>query len=124
MRNIAITAFLACAACTTPPGTAAPRVCSAWSAPEQSGTIDPAIMEASGLAVSKAFPSRLYHHNDSGRGPKFFVSDSAGAGLRTVTMAGYKDKDIEDMSVGPCGDGRTCLVFGDVGDNGGGRPSV
>ena len=128
MRHIAIVAFLACAACATPPGEAGPRVCSAWNAPEQAGAIDPAIMEASGLAVSKAFPSRLYPHNDSGRGPKFFVTDLSGANVRTVTMAGYKDKDIEDMSMGPCGDSkgdkRTCLVFGDVGDNGSTRPSV
>jgi hypothetical protein len=123
MRHIAIAAVLACAACTTPPGSAAPRVCAAWSAPEPAGAIDPAIMEASGLAVSKAFPSRLYHHNDSGRGPKFFVTDLSGGNLRTVTMADYNDKDIEDMSMGPC-DKRTCLVFGDVGDNGSSRPSV
>jgi hypothetical protein len=128
MRHIAVAAILACAACTTPPGQAAPRVCAAWNAPEQAGAIDPAIMEASGLAVSKAFPARLYHHNDSGRGPKFFVTDSAGANLRTVNMANYKDRDIEDMSMGACGDAksdkRTCLVFGDVGDNGSSRPSV
>jgi hypothetical protein len=123
MRHVAIVAVLVCAACTTPTGQAAPPICAAWSAPEPAGAIDPAIMESSGLAVSKAFPSRLYHHNDSGRGPKFFVTDAAGANLRTVTMANYKDKDIEDMSMGPC-DGRTCLVFGDIGDNGESRPSV
>jgi hypothetical protein len=100
-------------------------LCQAWSEPQSIGAIDPvALKEASGIAVSRDIPNRLYHHNDSGMGPKFFVTDSDGSNPRTVIIANYEPRDIEDMSMTSCGDRRTCLVFGDVGDNSSRRESV
>ena len=78
------------------------------------------INEASGLAVSRRFPDRLYHHNDSGGGPYFYVTTFSGAGTRRIEIGGYDDEgeDLEDMAVGACADSQgDCLYFGGIGDN-------
>ena len=124
----AICLILLCLAGCQSPSVAqqAARLCRAWSEPERAGVIDPvALKEASGIAVSRAIPNRLYHHNDSGMGPKFFATNADGSNLRTITIANYEPRDIEDMSMTSCGIGKAnCLVFGDIGDNSVKRESV
>ncbi len=61
--------------------------CDTWSEPQQLGMLDHQIIpEASGIAVSRAFEDRLYHNNDSGDGPYFYVTNWAGAATQTVTV--------------------------------------
>jgi hypothetical protein len=130
MRPALFLVALSLAGCQSPvQAQQSTSLCPAWSEPERVGAIDPvALKEASGIAVSRAIPGRLYHHNDSGMGPKFFTTASDGSNLRTVTIAAYEPRDIEDMSMTSCGnsggDTRTCLVFGDIGDNSVKRESV
>jgi hypothetical protein len=71
------------------------------------------------MAVSAAFPGRLYFHNDSDNGPYFYVTDMRGKIEQSVRMDGPEDvrADYEDMSVGPCLAGKSCVFIGDVGDN-------
>src|SRR5688572_29836519 len=75
----------------------------------------PGLTEASGLALSRKSPGRLWAHNDSGR-PVLFALDARGAVAGQVTLAGAAVEDWEAVAVGPCGDG-SCLYVGDIGDN-------
>jgi hypothetical protein len=108
-------AFLACALAL--PLVAEAQVCPKWGPPEAAGALDTGLVnEASGLDVSQRFPDRLYHNNDSGDGLRFYVSDLKGANTRVVEVEGEKPKDIEALSLGPCGP-KTCLYLADIGDN-------
>jgi len=113
----ALSAFVVASA-----GPAAAAVCQRWSAPQKVAAIDPKVInEASGLGVSRLFPGRLYHHNDSGAGPVFYVTDASGGNLKAVTMTIPKPGDTEDMAIGKCAGAKSCLYFGDIGDNGSSR---
>lgn len=93
------------------------EVCPRWSAPEAAGALDTSLVnEASGLDVSDRFPDRLYHNNDSGDGLRFYISDLKGGNARAVEVEGEKPRDIEALSLGPCG-AKTCLYLADIGDN-------
>lgn len=119
-RRLALFALSAFAVVSAGPAAAA--VCKRWSAPQKVAAIDPKIInEASGLGVSRLYPGRLYHHNDSGAGPVFYVTDAAGGSLKTVTMTIPRPGDTEDMAIGRCAGARSCLYFGDIGDNGSSR---
>lgn len=103
---------------------AAADLCPRWGPAEAVGSIDGQLIgEASGLETSRAFGGRLYHHNDSGDSLRFFMTDAAGAGTQVVNLAGPRPRDIEEMSLGPCGRA-TCLYLGDIGDNPATRPDV
>lgn len=78
--------------------------------------------EASGLAVSRRTPGRLWTHNDSGR-PVLFALDSGGAVAGEVRVTGAKVEDWEAIDVGPCDSG-SCIFIGDIGDNDAERPHV
>lgn len=113
MRTVLAACLLAAA---TP--AAAAEVCSAWRPAENIGQLDTSVVnEASGLDVSAQFPDRLYHNNDSGDGLRFYVSRMNGQDARTVEIEGPKPVDIEELSLGPCGDEGQCLYLGDIGDN-------
>jgi hypothetical protein len=100
-------------------------ICQKWSPPERIGLLDVRVIkEASGVAVSRRFPGRLYHNNDSGDGPNIYVTDAAANGARTVTIAGFVPKDVEDIALGPCAGAPSCLYVGDIGDNAERRESV
>lgn len=112
LRRLAIAALLA--AFSLP---AHAELCQEWSAPEKVGALDTNFLnEASGLALSKQFPGRLYHNNDSGDGPFFYVTDHSGKGTQRVAFDSEKPVDVEDVAVGPCPSGQ-CLFVGDIGDN-------
>ncbi|MCI0482170.1 MAG: hypothetical protein L0213_11360, partial [Candidatus Dadabacteria bacterium] len=65
-------------------------LCKRWSDGEKAGALDHLqIDEASGIAVSSKFPGRLYHVNDSGSGPYFYLSDLSGGKTRAVRIEGF-----------------------------------
>lgn len=100
------------------------QVCSQWSAPQKVGNLDThRLQEASGLAISKQFANRFYHHNDSKAGGYFYMTDSTGAHTKEIEFIDRKVKDVEDISVGPCNSGQ-CIFLGDIGDNDFDRPSI
>ena len=71
--------------------------------------------EASGLALSRQTPGRLWTHNDSGQ-PVVFALDSRGTVTGQVQVTGAKVEDWESIAVGSCGTG-SCLYLADIGDN-------
>lgn len=95
-------------------------LCRHWSQARNVGTLDPAIIrEASGLAESRQFTDRLYHSNDSGDGPFFYLTDMQGKHTQRVRIAGFNalGADVEALSVGPCPPHISCLFVGNIGDN-------
>jgi hypothetical protein len=74
------------------------------------------VRETSGLAESRRHPGILWTHNDSGGEPVLFAVDTAGALRGRVQVAGAKNRDWEDVALGPCPGGE-CLYVGDIGDN-------
>lgn len=114
--------FLAGAALAT---SAALGPCLQWHEAVKVGTLDPGLLnEASGIAVSRAFPGRFYHNNDSGDGPNFYVTDERGEPARRVAIAGFEPRDVEDLALGACAGAPACLYVGDIGDNATARPLV
>ena len=75
----------------------------------------PGLSEASGLAISRQAPGRLWTHNDSGE-PVVVALDARGSVTGRVRLTGASVEDWEAIAVGPCGTG-SCLHVGDIGDN-------
>ena len=75
----------------------------------------PLLNESSGIAFSKRFPDRLYHINDSGSAPEFFISKTDGTDTLKVPINMGFFLDTEDIAVGPCLGESSCLVVGDIG---------
>ena len=75
----------------------------------------PELNEASGLAVSRSVPGRLWTHNDSGQ-PIVFALDTHGKVTARVRLTGAVVEDWEAIAVGPCPAG-SCLYIADIGDN-------
>jgi len=71
--------------------------------------------EASGVAVSRRSPGRLWSHNDSGE-PVLVALDARGAVTGRVRLSGVKLEDWEALAVGSCPAG-SCIYIGDIGDN-------
>jgi len=71
--------------------------------------------EASGVAVSRRVPGRLWTHNDSGQ-PVLFMLDARGAVTARIQLSGARVTDWEAVSSGACPTG-SCLYVGDIGDN-------
>jgi len=72
--------------------------------------------EASGVAASRSWPGVFWTHNDSGGDPVVIGVRSSGARVASVKVAGAKNRDWEDVAVGPCSSG-SCLYIADTGDN-------
>jgi len=97
----------------------------AWGAPSVVCRItDPSLAEMSGIAVSRRTPGVFYVHNDSGDSARLFAVSKAGTVLATITVAGAKAVDWEDMAAGYDTQGRPTLYLGDIGDNLAARPEV
>ena len=75
----------------------------------------PPLPEASGLALSRRVPGRLWTHNDSGQ-PVLFALDNRGTVTGQIQVTGAKVEDWEAIAVGSCGTG-SCLYLADIGDN-------
>jgi len=109
--------FLLCAAlsitslaCAPAPATAADPVEGAF---HMTGTLEnPVIDEASGLQAGA--DGVFYTHNDGKR--DVFVIDAAGRHLGAFKLDGAKNRDWEDITRVPDGDGHL-LVIADSGDN-------
>jgi hypothetical protein len=82
----------------------------------------PALDEASGLAVSRLNPNRLWAHNDSGA-PELVALRANGTVERRVRVSGASVDDWEAIAIGPCSAG-SCIHVGDIGDNSAGRARI
>ena len=78
--------------------------------------------EASGLQASYSRDGDFFVHNDEGK-PVIYAVDESGADLGLVTIVPAKNKDWEDITSVPVGDGRW-IVAGDIGDNWSKRKSI
>jgi hypothetical protein len=103
----------------------------AWTAPPlDPATCKPAgslmqlagLTEASGLAVSRATPGRLWSHNDSGK-PVLIAFDAKGNVTGQLAISGARVEDWEAIATAPCGSG-SCLFIADIGDNAAKRPEI
>jgi hypothetical protein len=75
----------------------------------------PELPEASGLAISRRVPGRLWALNDSGE-PVLFALDTKGAVTGRLRLTGAHVEDWEAVAVGPCPAG-SCIYVADIGDN-------
>jgi hypothetical protein len=75
----------------------------------------PLLAEASGLALSRREPTRLWSHNDSGQ-PVLFALDSRGAVAGRLRITNAAVGDWEAVATGPCPAG-SCVYVADIGDN-------
>jgi hypothetical protein len=96
-----------------------------WGEAQVVGEIDSReLPEASGIAVSQADSSRLYHINDAGSSPTIVVTDRQGRYPSTIDLDVVSVTDTEDLALGVCPDEGHCLYIGDIGDNKAKRPHV
>lgn len=99
---------------------------SLYRGPEALGELKGVIInEASGLVVSNVHPATLYTHNDSGGDPDVYMIDTLGRYQGKITLEGVKNKDWEDIAVGP-GEylDSSYIYVGDIGDNDGKREQI
>lgn len=95
-------------------------MCAKWGEGERAGVLDHLqIDEASGIAVSKKYPGRLYHINDSGGGPFFYITDMSGGKTKRVKIKDFDARraDFEDAAAGRCFSTKSCFFIADIGDN-------
>ncbi|MBS9523852.1 hypothetical protein KI659_07475 [Litoribacter alkaliphilus] len=86
---------------------------------EKVGEVDSKMLaEASGLAVSRIHPGLLYSHNDRGGKPDVHMIDSLGRHLGMIRLEGVKNRDWEDIAIGPGPEeGVNYIYVGAIGDN-------
>jgi len=97
------------------------------------GVMPRALVESSGLAVSRAYPGVLWSHNDSGDQPRIYAMDTTATLGGIFQVTGAEAIDWESMDIGRCpspgglrdleGDG-WCIYAADTGDNDRRRESV
>src|SRR5690606_8519663 len=76
------------------------------------------IDEASGLAVSRSNPSRIWVHNDSGDPNRLYVIGDNAEDYGYFWITGTGARDWEDMCIGPGPvNGINYIYVGDIGDN-------
>ena len=75
----------------------------------------PDLAEASGVAVSRRSPGRLWAHNDSGEA-MLVALDLRGSVTGRVRVSGVKVDDWEALAVAACPAG-SCIYIADIGDN-------
>lgn len=75
-----------------------------------------ALLEASGVTRDPRSADLFWVHNDSGNPAELFALDGAGRLLAAVPVRGARNRDWEDIAVGPCPAG-SCLYLADIGDN-------
>jgi hypothetical protein len=88
-----------------------------WGKPVEVGSLAQEIDEASGVAISRKIPDRMYHINDSDATGRFFVTNLTGRNTRTIYVTGFRPEDTEDLAIGSCDAMTDCLFIGDIGDN-------
>jgi hypothetical protein len=111
-------------ATTTTTVALASRLCDG-AAPQQIGTLgDPALVEASGVVESRAYPGVLWVHNDSGDTARVFAIAKTGATVRQYALGGANAVDWEDIAIATNSTGPARLYLGDIGDNAENRTSI
>ncbi len=79
---------------------------------------DKRLPEVSGLVASINNPGMFWTHNDSGNDPEVFLIDKKARIMRTYILKGVKNRDWEDIAVGPGPDStKTYVYVGEIGDN-------
>lgn len=104
--------------------------CATYASAASLGNTDGSILtEASGIAASRAHTGFFYTHNDEGL--RVYALNSSAAIVATIILdaesacgGGATRCDAEDISVGPCGDGTSCIYLGNIGVNGSDEPST
>jgi len=84
---------------------------------------NPDLDELSGLAVSRADPTVLWGHNDTGGGARLYRIGLRGEDLGAVTLPGARSSDWEDIDAFEDAGG-PALLIADTGDNIGWRAYV
>jgi hypothetical protein len=78
---------------------------------------NPVLEEISGLAFSRNHPHLIYVHTDSGGEAAVYLLDSLGKELGKIELEGAKNRDWEDIAVGPGPDGKSYIFVAEIGDN-------
>jgi len=73
--------------------------------------------EVSGLVASQRYPNRLYVQTDSGGEAAVFVLDTLGNELGRLDLSGLKNRDWEDIAIGPGPNGTSYIYVAEIGDN-------
>ena len=117
MTPLARTVLVVMALGSWSPGTAAGQPVSTAPECRPSGPLVrmPGVPEASGIAVSRSVPGRLWTLNDSGP-PELFALDTRGTVTARVRVPGALVENWEALAVGPCPAG-SCVYIADIGDN-------
>ncbi|MCB9851869.1 MAG: hypothetical protein H6819_02135 [Phycisphaerales bacterium] len=115
-RLIAAGALLAAIA---PLSTACAGECPSYVHMQGGAVQSSAIIEASGLAVSRRTPGFLFTHNDNTNDQRVFAINTSGELRGTFTIVNATNvRDPEDIAVGPGPTpGETYLYLADTGDN-------
>lgn len=79
-------------------------------------TLGTPVREASGASLDRRVPGVFWTHGDSGNPPVLFGMGRNGELLGRVRVAGARNRDWEDMAIGPC-PGGTCVYVADIGNN-------
>ena len=83
----------------------------------QSVILNPELEEISGLAFSYLHPNLMYVHTDSGGEAAVYLLDSMGKELGKIELEGIKNRDWEDIAVGPGPEGKPYIFVAEIGDN-------
>ena len=83
----------------------------------QSVIKNPVLEEISGLAFSQKHPNLIYVHTDSGGEAAVYLLDSLGKELGKIELEGAKNRDWEDIAVGPGPEGKPFIFVAEIGDN-------
>jgi len=83
----------------------------------QSNVANPLLEEVSGLVASQRYPNRLYVQTDSGGEAAVFVLDTLGNELGRLDLSGLKNRDWEDIAIGPGPNGSSYIYVAEIGDN-------
>ncbi len=78
---------------------------------------NPNWIEISGITASKDHPERLYIHNDSGGENAVFIMSTEGEELGKVVLEGIKNRDWEDIALGPGPKKKSYVYVAEIGDN-------
>ncbi|HEU0297912.1 MAG TPA: hypothetical protein VFR37_00615 [Longimicrobium sp.] len=81
-------------------------------------SLPPELNETSGAALDPRTPGLFWTHGDSGGEPAVYAIAANGQLAGRVVLTGARNRDWEDMAIGPCGGGQ-CVYAADIGNNGG-----
>ena len=121
---VAAAALLLCAACERPAAEDAARAdggsagdgAQTCRVVRQGVSMPEEVTEASGAALDPRLPEVFWTHGDSGTDPVLYAVSAEGQLAGRVLVSGARNRDWEDMAIGPC-PGGDCVYVGDLGNN-------